>query len=158
MADIYDIKYSILWDITSISKTILVCLVFFCLYFWLFRKKIIKSDQIAALSVKNIEEVKIDYKELISKFEKNYLSLDSKNFLKEISIIFRSFLEQNLWYKNFSKLTLKEIVENWELRGENLELKFLRDIYFKEYKEEKLTDKEKEKIFLKVKDIILKNV
>jgi hypothetical protein len=44
------------------------------------------------------------------------------------------------------------------LRGENLELKFLRDIYFKEYKEEKLTDKEKEKIFLKVKDIILKNV
>jgi hypothetical protein len=31
----------------------------------------------------------------------------------------------------------------------------LEIIYFKEYKEEELTDKQKEKIFLDVKDIIL---
>jgi hypothetical protein len=98
--------------------------------------------------------------------------LESKDFLREISFIFRNFLEQDLWYKNFSKLTLKEIYEakSWKLKVESLEknnlenwnlrftsdiLRILEDIYFKEYKEENLTEKEKEKIFLEVKTIIL---
>jgi hypothetical protein len=88
------------------------------------------------------------------------MSLNSSNFLKETSFIFRGFLEQDLWYENFSKYTLKEIYEakSWKLKvGSQINhiFKVLENIYFKEYKEENLTKKEKEKIFLEVKDIIL---
>ncbi|MDR3150330.1 MAG: hypothetical protein LBU14_01575 [Candidatus Peribacteria bacterium] len=97
MTDIYDIKDIILLSPISVTNTIFVCIIFLMIYFLLFKKphpnpflkKEREQDQ-------TIEESKIDYKKFISGFEKNYMSLDSKDFLKEISFIFRSFLEQDL--------------------------------------------------------------
>lgn len=155
MTDIFDIKDIILPFPISIINTIFVCIVFLVIYFLLFRK----NEKFVEV-VEEVEEEKIDFREIILSFEKNYLLLESKDFLKEISFIFRYFLEQDLWYENFSKLTLDEIhkVKSWKLKAEsqiNHIFKVLEIIYFKEYKEEELTDKQKEKIFLDVKDIIL---
>jgi hypothetical protein len=75
-------------------------------------------------------------------------------------------LEEEKWYKNFSKLTLFEVKSlNSSLIKENRGIlkqktesifKVLESIYFAEYEWKELTEKQKEKMFLEVKDIIFK--
>jgi short subunit fatty acids transporter len=91
MTDIFDIKDIILPFPISIINTIFVCIVFLVIYFLLFRK----NEKFVEV-VEEVEEEKIDFREIILSFEKNYLLLESKDFLKEISFIFRYFLEQDL--------------------------------------------------------------
>jgi hypothetical protein len=130
------------------------------IYLLFFRRKEIEyfNDSVDG-SEWQIKEEKLNFKEIILDFEKEYLSLESKDFLKEISFVFKGFLEEDLGYENFSKMTLEEIceVESWKLKAESWTekiLKILEIIYFKEYKEENLTQKQKEKIFLEIKNII----
>jgi short subunit fatty acids transporter len=91
MTDIYDIKDIVFPLPISVFNTILVIVVFLLVYFLLFRKR---KDFVEI--VEEIKEEKIDFREVILDFEKKYLLLESKDFLREISFIFRNFLEQDL--------------------------------------------------------------
>jgi hypothetical protein len=84
--------------------------------------------------------------------------LNSSEFLKQISFIFRTFLEEEKWYKNFSKLTLEEIISfsNEEKSlWENNFINILKSIYFAEYEWIEITKEHKKELFEKVENIIL---
>ena len=163
MIDIYDIKEIVLGFPIDIFYTILVCVIFGLVYFLVFRKKNI-DDPESSSGWQIEEKEKIDFWKLILEFEEKCLEFESGEFLREISLLFRTYLEEEKWYENFSKLTLQEIIENWEeklsafaISGQawNDIIYILKNIYFKEYREEELTKRQKEKILQGVKNIIL---
>jgi hypothetical protein len=61
-------------------------------------------------------------------------------------------LEEEHNYKNLSKSTLEEALK---LNIDEKYYKILKNIYFQEYKETELNNKEKEKILIEVKNFIL---
>ncbi|MDR2411062.1 MAG: hypothetical protein LBD88_00130 [Candidatus Peribacteria bacterium] len=92
MTDIYDIKDIVFPLPVSVFNTVLVIVIFLIIYFLLFKR----SHPSFLLSKEEEQDQKTDYRGLINEFEKNYMSLNSSNFLKETSFIFRGFLEQDL--------------------------------------------------------------
>ena len=143
MQDIFDIKNLFLWSIISYFNTIFLIVVFvllFVAFIYVYNKKTrIKNDMI-----EEKEQVFIDISALISAFWEKYDYLDSKEFIREINHLFRNYLEQEKKYDDFSKLTLDEIV-SLDLKKE--EISFLKDIYFKEYREQILENYEKKEIY-----------
>ncbi|MDR2640903.1 MAG: hypothetical protein LBC61_06510 [Candidatus Peribacteria bacterium] len=92
MTDIYDIKHIFLpWN-DFIVSTIITIVLFLIVYFLLFKKKK-KSVEIIE-KVDEIEKEKTSFRELILNFEKSCFSLETTDFLKELSFIFRTFLEE----------------------------------------------------------------
>lgn len=143
MQDIFDIKNLFLWSIISYFNTIFLIVVFvllFITFIYVYNKKTkIKNDMI-----EEKEQVFLDISTLISAFWEKYDYLDSKEFIKEINHLFRTYLEHEKKYDDFSKLTLDEIV-SLDLKKE--EISFLKDIYFKEYREQRLENYEKKEIY-----------
>lgn len=148
MTDIFSIKDISLWIPISFLYTTIVIIIFILLYFLLIKKK----KKTIVINTELVKEEKTDYKSLIKSFP--YKSLDSASFLRDISLLFRSYIEDDLQIWDFSKLTFIEIEK---LFIDNKYKNTIKDIYFKEYKEEELTEEEKEKIYKNIKSIILKD-
>lgn len=142
MTDIFDIKEIIIGVPFSYLNTFFVIIIFIILLIILFLLKN-KKPKIKEI-IQEQKEIKIDFKALLSSFETRYLNLDSIDFLKESNHIFRLYLEQEKKYKNFSKLTLEEIINQ---KLENDHISFLKDLYYKEYREQVLDNDEKKVIF-----------
>lgn len=150
MTDIFDIKDFFLWDGFSYINTLIILVVFIWLVsFFVFVKN--KKNKIKNDFIEQKENEILDFKAMLWIFEEKYYYLDSINFLKEINHIFRLFLEQEKWYKNFSKLTLEEII-SLDLQKDHIS--FLKDLYFKEYREQFLDQDEKKEIFTNLLKII----
>ncbi len=141
MKDIYNIDWIIL--LNPISFLDLWLFFFIILFLFLFYKFVNKKELKEEINLEKVE--KIDY---LSKIK----SISDKYFLKDVSYIFRVFLEKEKKYKNFSKLTLEEILEKKEV--ENKYKTFLEHIYFKEYNWEILDKKEREDIISELKEIL----
>lgn len=141
MTDIFDIKNLFLWIPISYINTILL-IVFFTLFliFLLNKKNNVKNNLID----ENTHLI-IDFKSLIISFWEKYDYLDSKEFIKEVNHLFRTYLEYEKKYIDFSKLTLDEIY--W-INLSKEELSFIKDLYFKEYREQILEQDEKKEIYL----------
>jgi len=143
MTDIFDIKDFFLWDWFSYINTFIILIVFIWLIsFFVFVKN--KKNKIKNDFIEQKENEILDFKAMLWIFEDKYYYLDSISFLKEINHIFRLYLEQEKWYTDFSKLTLEEIV-SLDLRKDHIS--FLKDLYFKEYREQFLDQDEKKEIF-----------
>lgn len=143
MNDIFDIKDFFLWDGFSYINTFIILFVFVWLIsFFIFVKN--KKNKIKNDFIEQKENEILDFKAMLWLFEDKYYYLDSISFLKEINHIFRLFLEQEKWYNDFSKLTLEEIIA---LDLEKDHISFLKDLYFKEYREQFLDQDEKKEIF-----------
>ncbi len=150
MTDIFDIKDFFLWDWFSYINTLIILLIFiWVVSFFVFVKN--KKNKIKNDFIEQKENEILDFKAMLWIFEEKYYYLDSINFLKEINHIFRLFLEQEKWYKNFSKLTLEEII-SLDLQKDHIS--FLKDLYFKEYREQFLDQDEKKEIFTNLLKII----
>lgn len=146
MKDIYEISWIMLPNPISFLDLwffLLIILFLFFVYKFVNRdKKYIQKNE--KIEIKKQDE-KIDYLAKI-------WSISEKDFFKDISSIFRLFLEKEKKYKNFSKLTLKEVVKE-----KNIEEKyklFLENIYFKEYSWEDLGEKDREEVLGKLKSFI----
>lgn len=143
MSDIYDIKNLFLGSVISYFNTIFFVVVFlvfsFFVIYFLNKKNKIKNEMI-----EEKEQVFMDFRSLILLFWEKYDYLDSKDFIREVNHLFRSYLEQEKKYRDFSKLTLDEIV-SLDLKKE--EISFLKEIYFKEYREQILENYEKKEIY-----------
>ena len=143
MTDIFDIKNLFLDYPISYFNTIILFLVFFTLIFILVfiwnKKNKIKNDLIEEKT-----HLIIDFRTLINSFWEKYDYLDSKEFIKEVNHLFRTYLEQEKKYKDFSKLTLDEL-SGLDLSKD--ELSFIKDLYFKEYREQILEQDEKNEIY-----------
>ncbi|MDD3794050.1 MAG: hypothetical protein PHI37_04510 [Candidatus Gracilibacteria bacterium] len=143
MSDIYDIKNLFLGSVISYFNTIFFVVVFlvfsFFVIYFLNKKNKIKNEMI-----EEKEQVFMDFRSLILLFGEKYDYLDSKDFIREVNHLFRSYLEQEKKYRDFSKLTLDEIV-SLDLKKE--EISFLKEIYFKEYREQILENYEKKEIY-----------
>lgn len=143
MTDIFDIKDFFLWDWFSYINTFIILIVFIWLIsFFVFVKN--KKNKIKNDFIEQKENEILDFKAMLWIFEEKYYYLDSISFLKEINHIFRLFLEQEKWYTDFSKLTLEEII-SLDLQKDHIS--FLKDLYFKEYREQFLDQDEKKEIF-----------
>ncbi len=143
MTDIFDIKDFFLWDWFSYINTFIILIVFIWLIsFFVFVKN--KKNKIKNDFIEQKENEILDFKAMLWIFEDKYYYLDSISFLKEINHIFRLYLEQEKWYTDFSKLTLEEIV-SLDLKKDHIS--FLKDLYFKEYREQFLDQDEKKEIF-----------
>ncbi len=143
MTDIFDIKNLFLGYPISYFNTIILLIVFISIFFILFfisrKKSRVKNDLIEEKINLNI-----DFKTLITSFWEKYDYLDSKEFLKETNHLFRIYLEQEKNYKDFSKLTFDEISC---INLSKDELSFIKDLYFKEYREQILEQDEKREIY-----------
>lgn len=144
MTDIFDIKNLFLGYPISYFNTIILLLVFLILilisvFIW-HKKNKIKNDLIEEKT-----HLIIDFRTLIISFWEKYDYLDSKEFIKEVNHLFRTYLEQEKKYKDFSKLTLDEIswLDLWKD-----DLSFIKDLYFKEYREQILEQDEKKEIYI----------
>lgn len=143
MTDIFDIKDFFLWDWFSYINTFIILIVFIWLIsFFVFVKN--KKNKIKNDFIEQKENEILDFEAMLWIFEDKYYYLDSISFLKEINHIFRLYLEQEKWYTDFSKLTLEEIV-SLDLKKDHIS--FLKDLYFKEYREQFLDQDEKKEIF-----------
>ena len=143
MTDIFDIKDFFLWDWFSYINTFIILIVFIWLIsFFVFVKN--KKNKIKNDFIEQKENEILDFKAMLWIFEDKYYYLDSISFLKEINHIFRLYLEQEKWYTDFSELTLEEIV-SLDLKKDHIS--FLKDLYFKEYREQFLDQDEKKEIF-----------
>lgn len=143
MTDIFDIKDFFLGDWFSYINTFIILIVFIWLIsFFVFVKN--KKNKIKNDFIEQKENEILDFKAMLWIFEDKYYYLDSISFLKEINHIFRLYLEQEKWYTDFSKLTLEEIV-SLDLKKDHIS--FLKDLYFKEYREQFLDQDEKKEIF-----------
>lgn len=147
MNDIYSLKEISLWLPINPLYTVLLCIIFVCIYFLIFRK----NKKNIKINTELILEKDKNYKEIF--YSIDFLSMDSSEFIKEVSIFFRDFLENEKEIKNFSKLTLKEI--SYLDLEENYKL-LIEELYFKEYKKEKIDEKDKKRIHKTIKEIILK--
>jgi hypothetical protein len=65
-------------------------------------------------------------------------------------------LEEEKSYENFSKLTLEEILKSYSFS--NKEEAMMQTIYYKQYEEAELDTKERQEIYLQVKQIIHENI
>lgn len=146
MTDIFDIKNIFLGSPISYINTIILLVIFLLIFiFFIFilnKKNKIKNDLI---DEKN--DILLDFNTLLSSFWEKYDYLDSKEFIKEVNHLFRIFIEQNKNYKDFSKLTLNQIILT-DLSFD--ELSFIKEIYFKEYREQILEQDEKKEIYEKL--------
>ena len=148
MTDIYDIKDIILGLPFNPFFTTIILLIFVLLYIFIFKKKrsnIILRTEVIIDKEKNYNEIFI---------WKDFLSMPSKKFLKEISNFFREYLEDNLKIDDFSKLTLKEI-KNLEIEKNYKDL--IENVYFKEYKDEEIKEEDKKNIYEEIKKIVIKD-
>lgn len=146
MTDIFDIKNIFLGSPISYINTIILLVIFLLIFiFFIFilnKKNKIKNDLI---DEKN--DILLDFNTLLSSFWEKYDYLDSKEFIKEVNHLFRIYIEQNKNYKDFSKLTLNQIILT-DLSFD--ELSFIKEIYFKEYREQILEQDEKKEIYEKL--------
>lgn len=143
MTDIFDIKWLLIWFNFYYLNTIILIVVFlWLLLFYLFINN--KKKNIEIITIEKNEDEIYDFKSILSSLEERYNYLDSKVFLKDVNHIFRLFLEQEKKYDNFSKLTLEQILD-YDLEHDYIS--FLKDLYFKEYREQTLETDEKKAIF-----------
>jgi len=127
MTDIYDIKPLLLWNPINIFYSIIILIILIFYYYILFFRKNTQTnikDWIITHKITNI-----NYKEMISKLEKNINTYDENIFYSKINKILRLYL-QSQWYKTIWSSTLKEI-KNIEIDSMFKEL--FKDIYLKEY-------------------------
>ncbi len=144
MKDIYDIDWVLLGNMFSLENMGLFLVILFFLYLvYLFinRLKVEKKEE----RFIEVEKEKINYLEKIEKIEENILG---KDFLQEISKLFRIFLEEEKEYKNFSKKTLEEILEEKNIEKDYRD--FLKKIYFREYNGEDLELEARKEIILEL--------
>lgn len=104
--------------------------------------------------IENKIETKIDFEKEFLEFEKNIYVFSSKDFLQQISFLFKSYLEQEWNHKNITKMTLDELY--WYSIDEN-SLSILNEIYYLEYRDLDVNFDKRSDIFSNIKKIVFKN-
>lgn len=151
MTDIFDIKnLDFIYPFSGINLIIFIILSLFIIFLYIFLKNKKSEEKIIELKEEK-DIIKIDYFDLLQKLKRNRKEIEKKDFYEEVSFIFRGFLEDDLWFLNFSKRTLAELQKE---KIEKKYLDFLREIYFLEYREEKINLEKKEKIIKNLEKII----
>lgn len=121
-----EINKIILWFPIDIINSIIFIIFVILLYFiW----KYFNKNKIYKQPEKKIFKEKVDFKKIISDFEKNNISNSPEIFYSKLLEIIKEILEQ-AWVKNISKMTFEEI--NMLKIKQNLK-DLIKNIYFKEY-------------------------
>ena len=124
-----EINKIILWFPIDIINSIIFIIFVILLYFiW----KYFNKNKIYKQPEKKIFKEKVDFKKIISDFEKNNISNSPEIFYSKLLEIIKEILEQ-AWVKNISKMTFEEI--NILKIKQNLK-DLIKNIYYKEYKKE----------------------
>lgn len=121
-----EINKIILWFPIDIINSI-IFIIFVILFYFIW--KYFNKNKIYKQPEKKIFKEKVDFKKIISDFEKNNISNSPEIFYSKLLEIIKEILEQ-AWVKNISKMTFEEI--NMLKIKQNLK-DLIKNIYFKEY-------------------------